>query len=336
MGADRAPFEDQIASNRDQTASARDQTSSDQDQTASDRDQSASDQDQESSNEDQDAADADVAGGADRATYERTTKARAHATGDRSEVSARRHGVGRERADTASERDHAATLRDVGATIRDAEALRRDRETDAGSSWQEIVLRGARDRKRAAADRERAAEDRQRAAADREIAARERDEALRLRRESAELLEEAATDQLTATRTRFLGLDEIARELVRTRRRQDAVLMLAFVDVDGLKQINDSKGHIAGDALLRLVGRTLIGNLRPYDVIVRYGGDEFLCAMPDIGASEARARFLKIRHALAAFDAKYSLSFGLAQSNEHDTLDELIARADADLLAGRK
>jgi hypothetical protein len=99
--------------------------------------------------------------------------------------------------------------------------------------------------------------------------------------------------------------------------------------------LNDSAGHLAGDALLRLVGRTLIANLRPYDVIVRYGGDEFLCAMPDIGAPEARARFLKICHALAAVDAEYSLSFGLAQSNEKDTLEELIARADADLLAGR-
>jgi diguanylate cyclase (GGDEF)-like protein len=197
------------------------------------------------------------------------------------------------------------------------------------------VLRGARDRERAAADRERAANDRRRAAADREIAAREGEEALRFRRESAALLEAAATDQLTATRTRSLGLDELARELVRARRRQDAALMLAFVDVDGLKQINDSKGHLAGDSLLRLVGRTLIDNLRPYDVIVRYGGDEFLCGMPDMGAPEARARFLKISHALAAVDAGYSLSFGLAQSNEHDMLDELIARADADLLAGR-
>ena len=42
-------------------------------------------------------------------------------------------------------------------------------------------------------------------------------------------------------------------------------------------------------------------------MIVRYGGDEFLCAMPDIGAPEARARFLKICHALAAVDAEYSL-----------------------------
>jgi GGDEF domain-containing protein len=55
-------------------------------------------------------------------------------------------------------------------------------------------------------------------------------------------LVEAATDQLTGTRTRLLGLDEVARELMRTRREPGAVLMLAFVDVDGLKQVNDSKG----------------------------------------------------------------------------------------------
>ncbi len=69
-------------------------------------------------------------------------------------------------------------------------------------------------------------------------------------------------------------------------------------------------------------------------MIVRYGGDEFL-RMPDRRTRGTRP-FLKICHALAAVDAEYSLSFGLAQSNENDTLDELIARADADLLAGRK
>jgi diguanylate cyclase (GGDEF)-like protein len=326
---------DQAASDRDQTFSDHDQTSSDADQTASDRDQSLSDQDQGSSNEDQDAADADVAGGADRAIYDRTTKARAHATVDRAAVSDRRHGAGRERTDTAAERDHAATLRDAQATTRDAEALRRDHETHAGSNWQEILSRAAHDRERAAADRKRAAEDRQQAAADREIAARERDEALQFRQDSAALLDAAATDQLTGTRTRFLGLDEIARELERVRRRPGAVLMLAFVDVDGLKHVNDSKGHLAGDALLSLVGRTLIANLRPYDVIVRYGGDEFLCAMPDICAPNARARFLKICHALAGVDPAYSPSFGLAQSNPEDGLDDVIARADADLLTRR-
>ncbi len=326
---------DRTASDRDRTSSDRDQTGSDRDQTASDQDQTSSDSDQRSSNDDQRAADADVASGSDRGTYDRTTGARERATDDRGAVSERRDDTSDERAVTASERDNAARLRDVGATVRDADARVRDLETDAGASWQDILLRATYDRERAAADREQAADDRLRAAADREIAGRERAEAARIRSESAGLLEQAATDQLTGTRTRFLGLDEVMRELERTRRRPGAVLMVAFVDVDGLKRINDSRGHLAGDTLLRLVGKTLIANLRRYDVIVRYGGDEFVCAMPDMSASDARARFRTICDALAAVDPGYSISFGLAESLAEDTLDDLIARADGDLLQGR-
>jgi diguanylate cyclase (GGDEF)-like protein len=75
-------------------------------------------------------------------------------------------------------------------------------------------------------------------------------------------------------------------------------LTLAFVDVDGLKLVNDSRGHLAGDAPLKLVGGTIRAHVRPYDVIVRYGGDEFVCAMSDLGAVEARERFDKVAEAL--------------------------------------
>src|SRR5207253_692042 len=94
--------------------------------------------------------------------------------------------------------------------------------------------------------------------------------------------------------------------------RTGSKLVLAFVDVDGLKAVNDSQGHLAGDALLRLLGETLRANVRPYDVIVRYGGDELLCAMSNLGVPEARARFEKIAAALAAADADHSITFGLA------------------------
>jgi diguanylate cyclase (GGDEF)-like protein len=111
---------------------------------------------------------------------------------------------------------------------------------------------------------------------------------------------------------------------------------LAFVDVDGLKAVNDSQGHLAGDALLRLLGESLRANVRPYDVIVRYGGDELLCAMPNLGVREARARFEKIAAVLAAADANHSVTFGLAEAGPADSLQELIARADADLLQARR
>jgi diguanylate cyclase (GGDEF)-like protein len=186
----------------------------------------------------------------------------------------------------------------------------------------------------AAADRAKAADDRARAAADRQEAARERDEARRDRTRSADDLKLAATDELTGAWTRKLGLEEVSRELERAH-RTGAGLVLAFVDVDGLKAVNDSQGHLAGDALLRLLGETLRGNVRPYDVIVRYGGDELLCAMSNLGMPEARARFEKIAAALAAADADHSITFGLAEAGPAEGLQELIARADADFLRAR-
>jgi len=68
---------------------------------------------------------------------------------------------------------------------------------------------------------------------------------------------------------------------------------------------------------------------------VRYGGDELLCAMPNLSASEARARFEKIATALAGADAEHSITFGLAEAEPADGLQELIARADADFLEAR-
>ena len=112
--------------------------------------------------------------------------------------------------------------------------------------------------------------------------------------------------------------------------------MLGFVDVDGLKTVNDAKGHLAGDALLRLLGELLRANVRPYDVMVRFGGDELLCAMPNLNAHEARARFEKIAAALAAVDADHSITFGIAEAEPADSLQDLIARADADLIEVRR
>ena len=138
-----------------------------------------------------------------------------------------------------------------------------------------------------------AARDRARAAADREAAAREREEARRALAEAERELKAAATDELTGAWTRRFGFVQIVRELERERRTGDR-LTVAFLDVDGLKSLNDSEGHAAGDRLLRLAVDTMRTHLRPYDVVVRYGGDEFLCAMPDTGTDAARERMTGI------------------------------------------
>jgi diguanylate cyclase (GGDEF)-like protein len=324
----------QIQRDQDQTWSDRDQTASDQDQTWSDHDQSASEGDQRSADEDQHAADDDLAAGGDKAAHQRSALARERSARDRAVVSAVRDESAAARLQTAEERDRAAALRDRGAAGRDELARLHDLEDDKNATREDILSRSRRDRARAAADRAKAADDRARAAADRREAARERAEALRQRTEAADDLKFVATDALTGAWTRRPGLEEVSRELERAH-RTGASLVLAFVDVDGLKELNDNQGHLAGDTLLQLLGETLRANVRPYDVIVRYGGDELICAMPYLGASEAGARFEKIAAILTAADAKHSVTFGLTEAEPADTLQDLLARADADLLQAR-
>ena len=333
-GSELLPDRGQAASDQVHTWSERDQTASDQDQTWSDHDQTASDRDQRTADDDQRAADDDFAAGGDAVTHHRSAVARERSTRDRGAVSEVRDETAVGRLRTAEDRDRAAALRDRGAEGRDALARLHDEQDDTDASREDILLRAERDRTRAAADRAKAADDRLRAAADREEAARERAEAARNRTESADNLKLATTDELTGAWTRKFGLEEAAREVERAR-RTGARLVLAFVDVDGLKQVNDRYGHLAGDALLRDVGQTVRSNVRPYDVIVRYGGDELVCVMPNLTAAEARGRFEKIAVELSMINAQHSVTFGLADAEPSDSLQELIARADADLLEAR-
>ena len=207
----------------------------------------------------------------------------------------------------------------------------RDRADDTA---EEALRRAERERAEAAADREASARERADAAADREAAAREREEAQRLRDETAASLELAATDELTGAWTRRFGLEQLMRELARAHRTGNS-LVLVFVDVDGLKKINDAHGHLAGDELLTLIGEVIRAHLRRYDTVVRYGGDEFVCAMPDTGVDQAHARFDQIAHVLRLLNPEHSISFGVAEAQPDDNLQSLIVRADEGLLESR-
>jgi len=312
----------------------RDQTASDRDQTWSDHDQTASDRDRRSAEEDQDAADGDLAAGGAAASHRRSLRARERSAHDREAVSTMRTETAAGREETAGERDRAAALRDRGAAGRDELARLHDLDDDA-RTYEDVVLRAQRDRRRAAADRAKAADDRKRAADDRAQSARERMEARRKRAEADDALALAATDELTHAWTRTFGLAQVAHELERSH-RLGTRLVIAFVDVDGLKEVNDSRGHVAGDALLRLVGETLRAHIRTYDVLVRYGGDEFLCAMPSLTAVEAESRFAQIAATLSDADTGHSVTFGLAEAEPDEDLEGVIVRADNALLTARR
>jgi diguanylate cyclase (GGDEF)-like protein len=110
--------------------------------------------------------------------------------------------------------------------------------------------------------------------------------------------------------------------------RSQEPFALAFVDVDGLKELNDREGHAAGDALLKAVVTALKTGRRSYDPI---GGDEFLCGFTNTDLNACRRRIEEIRSSLAREHATASISVGLAMLGDRDTLEKLIARADADM-----
>jgi diguanylate cyclase (GGDEF)-like protein len=310
----------------------RDQTASDQDQTWSDHDETASERDQRSSDEDQHASDEDYAAGSDPVVHERSLLARIRSTKDRAQVAHLRGESSTQRLEIAEDRDQSAEARDRAAEARDRQA---GESGESDESREDTLLQAERDRARAAADRAKAAEDRARAAADRKAAGEQRAEALRAAAEARHNLELAATDELTGARARGIGLDEVSREIERAR-RTGTKLTVAFIDVDRLKEVNDTLGHPAGDELLLNVVETVKTHLRPYDVIVRYGGDEFLCAMPNLTTVGAKRRLNKITALLAAANDGHSITFGLAEFEPDDGVLEIVGRADEDLLRTRR
>ncbi len=108
----------------------------------------------------------------------------------------------------------------------------------------------------------------------------------------------SSIDELTGAYRRDAGIVELVRETARAKRTQEP-LVLAFVDVDGLKATNDTQGHAAGDRILCTVVDVIRAHLRSYDLVVRYGGDEFVCAFADMTIEEAGERFLLINGDLA-------------------------------------
>jgi diguanylate cyclase (GGDEF)-like protein len=142
----------------------------------------------------------------------------------------------------------------------------------------------------------------------------------------------ARTDPLTGLSNR-LGFDELARrELSRARRNQAAITLMVF-DLDGFKQVNDLRGHSAGDQLLRDVGAAIRAGIREIDVAARLGGDEFAVLLPDNRANPPERAVERVRKViadrLAADHWPVTMSVGAVTSyGEATGIDEMIHRAD--------
>jgi diguanylate cyclase (GGDEF)-like protein len=330
---------DQSGADTDQTGSDADQTLSDTERALADRDQLAADRDQVASDRDQAVSDEELLehpGVKARHAHEAHQADRAVGTRDREETGESRAGATTERARLAEQRDQTASHRDDTAQERDTAAARRDKESakierkmaSRGTSLRTALTHAAEVRIVAANDRARAAEDRAQAAADRTRAAEEREAAL-------VEIREAHRDELTGAYRRGSGEEALQSEIDRAR-RADEPLVVAFVDVDGLREVNNREGHPAGDALLREVVSAIRSKIRSYEPIVRFGGDEFICAVAGLNLAEAEERFAGIQVALAENRGMAALSFGLAELRDDETLGDLIERADAALLEGRR
>jgi diguanylate cyclase (GGDEF)-like protein len=142
------------------------------------------------------------------------------------------------------------------------------------------------------------------------------------------LREQAAFDDLTGAMRRGAGIAAIEREIARARRHKSP-LCVAFVDIDGLKPANERHGHAAGDKMLRRLAQALKEGLRGQDLVLRYGGDEFVCVLPDTRAEAGRAKLSWIH--TEAGKAGIRFSVGLAELERSDDVVSFLARADREL-----
>jgi diguanylate cyclase (GGDEF)-like protein len=142
-------------------------------------------------------------------------------------------------------------------------------------------------------------------------------------------------DELTGALNRQAGFAALGRELDRCRRAGER-FVLGYLDVDGLKEVNGSQGPRSGDELLRKVTAALRATLRSYDVIMRLGGDEFLFSLPGADMATAELRANEFGVILAEEAPGASASVGFAELRGNDTLDEIISRAEIELVKGRR
>ncbi|HYE85910.1 MAG TPA: HD domain-containing phosphohydrolase [Vicinamibacterales bacterium] len=149
--------------------------------------------------------------------------------------------------------------------------------------------------------------------------------------------EDSLTDPLTGLpNTRFMFM-HLTRELARAERLKAEVALLVM-DLDNFKEINDSHGHHNGDRALREVASVLRSGIRPYDICVRYAGDEFIVVLSGCGADEAERKRVELQRTVdeVLFEARPGRRLPLAISvgaaiypQDGDTYEALLATADS-------
>jgi diguanylate cyclase (GGDEF)-like protein len=144
----------------------------------------------------------------------------------------------------------------------------------------------------------------------------------------------ALTDPVTGLANRRGGEEALAREVSRAR-RVGSPLSLVLFDIDRFKNINDQAGHAVGDRVLRGISDILSASQRGSDLAMRWGGEEFLVLLPDVGMSGARAFAERVRenvqNLVVAQAGPITVSAGVAELQGEEEPSAALARADASL-----
>jgi diguanylate cyclase len=149
-------------------------------------------------------------------------------------------------------------------------------------------------------------------------------------------------DSLTGLESR-VGMLTRLRELLELARRDVQPCSICMMDIDEFKRINDTRGHQAGDVVLQEVARYVLANVRPYDCVYRYGGEEFLLAMQSTAVAEAQIVVERLRKGIAALAVdvgvgsgqRVTASCGIAPLDPNEFVETSVGRADRALYAAK-
>lgn len=149
-------------------------------------------------------------------------------------------------------------------------------------------------------------------------------------------------DELTGLYNRR-HMEERLNEEYQKFKREDQIFSIMIADIDDFKKINDKYGHDAGDMVLKALSNTIRGMTREYDVVARWGGEEFLMLFPnlvngngELRAEEIRKAVEKEIHSYGSENFSVTLTIGVSTISKNETIEEVIKRADNALYQGKK
>lgn len=149
------------------------------------------------------------------------------------------------------------------------------------------------------------------------------------------LVDKAKTDALSQVMNKTAVMDEIDRLITADPKKELSILMF---DIDNFKQINDTYGHIAGDKCIRMLAITARNSLRSFDLVGRYGGDEFLAVLPETDAKQAMIIAERLRKKIEDTSSPgFTISIGVASyPADGANVKSLIMEADRNLYESKK